>query len=310
MAANFRKIGMKSAADGLQIGVMTCEPEERARGVVQLVHGMCEHKERYAGFMEFLAGNGFASVIHDHRGHGESVGTAADLGHFMEGGWNALVEDVKEVTQLVRRTYPGLPVVLFGHSMGSLAVRACVRRGDEVYAALVVCGSPSLNPGVGVAKALGKAFAAVAGDRHRPALLENLVFGSFNRRFRDENSAHAWVCSDPEVVRRYDADPLCNFRFTLNGFIGLISLMQNAYDLRGWTPGNPRMPVLFISGEEDPCMLSRRKFLEAAETMRKAGYRDVETVLYPGMRHEILNERGKEKAWNDVAEFIERYNTK
>ena len=289
MAANFRKIGMKSAADGLQIGVMTCEPEERARGVVQLVHGMCEHKERYAGFMEFLAGKGFASVIHDHRGHGESVGTAADLGHFMEGGWNALVEDVKEVTQLVRRTYPGLPVVLFGHSMGSLAVRACVRRGDEVYAALVVCGSPSLNPGVGVAKALGKAFAAVAGDRHRPALLENLVFGSFNRRFRDENSAHAWVCSDPE---------------------GLFSLMQNAYDVRGWTPGNPRMPVLFISGEEDPCMLSRRKFLEAAETMRKAGYRDVETVLYPGMRHEILNERGKEKAWNDVAEFIERYNTK
>lgn len=79
MTAKFRKTSIMSAADGLQIGVMTCEPEEGARGVVQLVHGMCEHKERYAGFMEFLAGKGFASVIHDHRGHGESVGTAADL---------------------------------------------------------------------------------------------------------------------------------------------------------------------------------------------------------------------------------------
>lgn len=306
MTAKFRKTSIMSAADGLQIGVMACEPEAGARGVVQLVHGMCEHKERYAGFMEFLAEKGFVSVIHDHRGHGESVGTAADLGHFMEGGWNGLVEDVRKVTQLVQREYPGLPVVLFGHSMGSLAVRACVRRRDEGYAGLVVCGSPSLNSGVGAAKVLGKAFAAVAGDRHRPALLENLTFGSFNRRFRGEKSPHSWICTDPEVVRLYDADPLCNFRFTLNGFIGLFSLMQNAYDVRGWRPGNPRMPVLFMSGEEDPCMISRRKFLESVETMRKVGYRDVETVLYPGMRHEILNENGKEKVWNDIAGFLEK----
>lgn len=305
MTAKFRKTSIMSAADGLQIGVTTCEPEAGARGVVQLVHGMCEHKERYEGFMEFLAGKGFVSVIHDHRGHGESVGTAADLGHFMEGGWNGLVEDVRKVTQLAQREYPELPVVLFGHSMGSLAVRACVRRSDEGYAGLVVCGSPSLNSGVGAAKVLGKAFAAVAGDRHRPALLENLTFGSFNRRFRGEKSPHAWICTDPEVVRWYDADPLCNFRFTLNGFIGLFSLMQSAYDVRGWRPGNPRMPVLFMSGEEDPCMISRRKFLEAAETMRKVGYMDVETVLYPGMRHEILNENGKEKVWNDIAGFLE-----
>ena len=197
--------------------------------MVQLVHGMCEHKERYAGFMEFLAGKGFVSVIHDHRGHGESVGTAADLGHFMEGGWNGLVEDVRKVTQLAQREYPELPVVLFGHSMGSLAVRACVRRSDEGYAGLVVCGSPSLNSGVGAAKVLGKAFAAVAGDRHRPALLENLTFGSFNRRFRGEKSPHAWICTDPEVVRRYDADPLCNFRFTLNGIIGHTVLGSKAW---------------------------------------------------------------------------------
>lgn len=304
-ACGLRKESILSPADNLKISILICQPHGKPEAVVQIVHGMCEHKERYIPFMEFLAANGFACIIHDHRGHGESVKSSEDLGYFYDGGYLALTEDIHEVTKVAKTEFPGLPVILFGHSMGSMAVRSYAKRYDNEICGLVVCGCPSRNGGVAFAKLLAKAYTLVAGRRHRPKLIQELAFGAFNRGFKGEESAHAWVCSDPEIVRDYDADPLCNFQFTNNGFINLFSLMQDAYRTKDWKPANPSMPVLFISGEEDPCLISRKKFLEAVQAMEVAGYGNVRHILYPGMRHEILNETGKEQVWNDVLEFLQ-----
>lgn len=303
---NVRKYRIKSPADGLEISILSCSPSSGAKGIVQLVHGMCEHKERYLPFMEFLASEGYASIIHDHRGHGESVKSSDDLGYFYEGGYAALVEDIGAVNRLVRGDYPGLRLALLGHSMGSMAVRSYVRRYDDTADALIVCGSPSYNPAAGIAKVLAKVYVMLAGKKHRPELIQNLAFGSFNRKFGKVSSPHAWVCSDPEIVAMYDSDPLCNFQFTADGFINLFSLMQDAYDIRHWSLKNPEMPVLFISGKEDPCLTSEEKFREAVKAMEKAGYENVRSVLYPSMRHEILNEAGKERVWNDVLAFLDQ----
>ena len=302
-----KKKTLLSPADKLEISVLTCQPSSGAgaAGIIQLVHGMCEHKERYIPFMEFLADNGYASVIHDHRGHGESIRSDGDLGYFYEGGYMAMVDDIRAVTGMTEQELPGLPLILFGHSMGSMAVRSYAKRYDGKLSALVVCGSPSYNPGLNAGRMLAKAYGMMAGRKSRPTVIQALAFGAFNRKFKGKKSHNAWICSDPEIVKAYDADPKCNFQFTADGFRNLFSLMADAYSIKGWTPHNPDMPVLFISGEEDPCMVSPGKFREAADKMRQAGYRNVTARTYPGMRHEILNEKGKEKVWNDVLAFCE-----
>ena len=256
--------------------------------------------------MEFLAANGFISIIHDHRGHGESVRSAEDLGYFYEGGFTAMVDDIKAVMERMRMEHPDLPLILLGHSMGSMAVRSFAKRYDELLSGLIVCGSPSRNSGAPIGRLIARLYALLAGGKCRPRLIQRLAFGSFNRRFRHEGSPNAWVCSDPEIVLNYDQDPLCNFQFTADGFINLFSLMQDAYSTSGWHPRRPDMPVLFISGEDDPCLLDRRRFDEATRTMRRAGYTDVQSRLYPSMRHEILNEFGKKVVWNDILSFCSR----
>ena len=115
---------------------------------------------------------------------------------------------------------------------------------------------------------------------------------------------NAWVCSDPEVVRRYDEDPACGFTFTLNGFLALFDLLGSTYSEKGWQVKNPRLPIWFISGEDDPCMVNRKKFVDAMGLLQYVGYENVTYRLYPGMRHEILNEREKHRVFEDVGEKL------
>lgn len=303
--SEFKSARLVSTTDGLEIGVLYLAPDSmEPKGTVQLVHGMCEHKERYKPFMEYLAAHGYICVIHDHRGHGESVRNAEDLGYFYEGGAKAMVDDIKMVTDWIKALFPGLPLVLFGHSMGSMAVRSYTKRYDNLLSGLVICGSPSYNPGLVFGKFLASLNSRLFGRRHRPKLIQNIAFGAFNRNFRHESSHNAWICSDPEIVLAYDNDPLCTFQFTSDGFLNLFRLMQDAYSLKGWTCSNPELPVMFVSGDKDPCLVDTDRFDEAVGKMRKAGYRHVLQILYPGMRHEILNETGKEKVWADVLEFV------
>ena len=289
-----------SESDGLEISVLTCVDGVAPKAVFQIVHGMCEHKERYVPFMEFLASKGYAVVIHDHRGHGESVRSSEDLGYFYEGGWEAMVDDIRLVNEWAHNRWPGLPLILFGHSMGSMAVRSYTKRYDDTIDALFVCGCPSFNSGSGVGKVLAKAIGGLKGERHRPRLIQKIAFGSYSRNFKGETSPNCWVCSNPSIIKEYDADPLCNYVFTANGFRNLFGLMQDCYSVKGWKVSRPQLPVRFISGADDPCLISPKAFESAVENMRRVGYKDVSSHLYPGMRHEILNETDRQTVWDDV----------
>lgn len=160
-----KKEKIASPSDGLEISILLCGPAiGTPKGIVQIVHGMCEHKERYLPFMEYLAENGFYSIIHDHRGHGESIRSSEDLGYFYEGGWTAIIDDINAVTGRARTEHPELPLILFGHSMGSMAVRSYAKRYDDLISGLIVCGSPSRNSGAGIGKLVARSYASLAGE--------------------------------------------------------------------------------------------------------------------------------------------------
>lgn len=297
----------ESPADGLPISVLALIPEQKPyRGIIQFVHGMCEYKERYLPFMEYMTEKGYVTVIHDHRGHGKSVRDKADLGYTYGGGADALLADIGEVNQKVKEQYPDLPLILFGHSMGSLAVRAFAREHDDRMDMLIVCGSPSDNTARPLGVAIAKAEKAIFGDRHKSKLLEAISFGSSALRFKDDPECKDWICSDKAVSDAYHASEYCGFTFTDDGYLTLFELMKRAYDIDHWSCTNKKMPVLFISGADDPCMIDVRHFAKAVHAMRYAGYLDVRGKLYPGMRHEILNEKDKTRVWKDVAFYIKK----
>ena len=297
-----------SETDGLKISVLCLMPEDvsKCRGVVQLVHGMSEHKERYIPFMEYLVTQGYIPIIHDHRGHGKSVRYKSDLGYMYEGGADAIVGDIMTINQEIKKHFPNLPVILLGHSMGALAVRAFAAEHDDCIDMLIISGSPSESK----ARLLGKMIAEIESNifdaKHKSKILELLSFGPYAMKFANEKNKNAWLCSDSDVYKKYSESELCGFTFTDDGYKTLFELMKRAYDIHHWKCTNSRMPVLFISGALDPCLGNVSKFASSVHAMRRAGYLDVKGKLYPDMRHEILNEKDKAKVWRDVTVYMRK----
>ena len=298
---------IESEADGLDISVLAVVPDETPyRGILQLVHGMSEYKERYLPFMEYMAKRGYVCVIHDHRGHRKSVRAMDDLGYMYGGGADAILKDIEVVNREMHQQLPDLPLILFGHSMGSLAVRAFVRDHDDCMDMLIICGSPSKNTARPLGVALAHAESTVFGPTHRSHVIEALSFGGNVMRFRKDQNCTSWICANKAAAQEYSDSELCGFTFTDDGYLALFELMKRAYDVKHWHCTKPKMPVLFVSGADDPCMINVRHFAKAVQDMRHAGYLDVKGKLYPGMRHEILNETDKKRVYHDIAFYIRK----
>ncbi|MDD7740937.1 MAG: alpha/beta hydrolase [Lachnospiraceae bacterium] len=301
-----KEFKVRSEVDGLELDGLAVEPEEGRKriGLMQISHGMSEYKERYLPFMEYMAQKGIVCMIHDHRGHGKSVRKNEDLGYMYGAGGDGLVSDLFLVTRWAKKEYPDLPFVLLGHSMGSLIVRAYTKTRDQELDALIVCGSPSRNYLRPLGAAVGHVEAALLGAEHRSSLLEALSFGAFAERFSKEQSRFAWCCSDPKVVEEYESNPLCGFTFSDDAFFALNDLLKETYSSHGWRCTRPKLPVLFLSGGDDPCYVSVKRFKQSIDHMRLMGYHNIRGKLYPGMRHEILNEKEKYRVYEDIWKWL------
>lgn len=297
------KMKMRSAYDDLDISVMVVRPEGAPRAVVQVVHGLCGCKERFLPFMEFMANKGVACVAGDHRGHGASVKSVDDLGYMYDGGYRALVDDMRMVTNWAHNEFPDIPLYMVSHSMGSMAARVYVKENDSGIDGLVVCGSPSWNPMSVVGLFLSGLMCRLGMSHMRMGLIQKMTSSVYSRRFASEGY-QAWTCSDPEERMRLADNPLCNFDLTANGSYNLLSLMRETYNDSPWVVTNPTLPVVFISGEDDPVMVSEKKFHKSAQNLCDRGYVNVTSAIYPAMRHEVLNEIGKEEVWNDILDFM------
>ena len=299
-----RTFQFESEVDKHIIDCMEIKPSDKIKGIVQIVHGMCEHKERYIEFMNYLADKGLLCIIHDHRGHGKSVSDNSEFGYFDKGGWQALFRDTRQLTGIMKKRYPNVPYFLIGHSMGSLVARGFLKRFDYEIDKLILLGSPSKMPGMKIGKLLTRILILIKGEKSRSHLADKLIVDlRYEAKFKGEGD-HAWICSDPSVIDVYKKDPLCNFRFTLQGYEQLIKLTIDIYSKKNWDVTKPDIPILFLSGEDDPCALSPEKFKEAQNLLKSIGYNNVEGRMIKGMRHEILNEPGRKKIYDMIYKFI------
>ena len=294
---------LRSRYDDLDISVLVVRPEGEAKAVLQLAHGMSGCKERFLPFMEFMAGHGVVCVANDHRGHGDSVKMPADLGYMYSGGKEALIDDMRGVTEAICREYPEIPVFLLGHSMGSLAARVYAREDDSMLSGMIICGSPAYTYMAPLGYAISSFLNAAGLGRWRPRLAHRLTSDLYNHNF-DSEGPMAWICSDPQARKAYIENPKTGFRFTVNANKVLMGLMMGAYDYGGRKAVNKDMPVIFLSGDDDPCTRGVDGLDRAMAAMHEAGYCNISKKTYPAMRHEVLNEIGKERVWQDVLDFM------
>ena len=295
---------VQSPFDGLKISCVLYAPETPPKGIFQIVHGMCEHKGRYEEMMEFFANHGYVTVAHDQRGHGETAKEKENLGWFGDKTGEGIVEDAVAVTREIKSRYPNIPVVLFGHSMGSMVVRCYIQKYDTEIDKLIVCGSPSNNPFSGVAVGLAKTIGLFKGERHRSGMLAYLSTGRGNENFPNEG-ASAWLSRNRENIDKFNADPYCKYVFTCNGFENLFRLMKHTYSKGRYEVKNPKLPIRFVSGSDDAVLGSEEQWKKAHDLLRNVGYENVSGKLYHGLRHEIHNELERADVLADLLAFVE-----
>ncbi len=292
---------IKSEKDNLNLSIAIIEPKVKPKGIVQISHGMSEHKERYYDFMKYLSDNGYICVIHDHRGHGASVKSEKDLGYFYSENIDFLVDDLYKITKYIKNKYPNLKVNLFSHSMGTLVARNYLKKYDEEISKVILCGPPTKNNlaslGVIIAKVLNIFYKKNTPNK----ILNKMTFGIYNKNEKMENG---WISENIENVKKYNQDKLCGYVFTTNGFINLYKLMKKAFDKKDWKPKNKKLKVDVIAGENDSVIQNKLKFQGLVDFLREVGYESIESKLYKNMKHEILNEKNNNTVYKDILDFI------
>ena len=279
-------------------------PSDGVKAVFQIVHGMAEHGERYEEFASFLCQKGFAVLVDDHVGHGKSVNSDEDLGYFGESmGWDALVEDERALTENIKNEFPDIPVIFFGHSMGSFIAREYIRRyrNDERIKGAIFCGSSGKNPAAAIAIKLADAIANAKGSKYRSAFINKLAFGAYNAKIKNPKTDFDWLTTDTEIVDKYIADKYCGFLFTATGYRDLFTILHTVSG-KDWYNGVPNdIPILVTSGEADPVGAYGKGIKEIYNGLIGSGKKDVTVKLYSGMRHEILNEVERTKVYEDIS---------
>lgn len=295
------KIKINSKVDNLEIECLLVVPDEEIKGIIQIAHGMNEHKERYLDFMGFLAQNGYACIINDHRGHGNSIKEKDDIGYFYDNNAEYVVEDLNQITEYITKKFKDKKIILFGHSMGSMIVRKYMEKYDDKIDGLIVCGSPSENKLAKLGLILIKVLEKIKGERYRSKFIRNLMFNGYDKENEIKNS---WICYNEEIVKKYKEDPLCQYEYTLNGMENIIKLMIDIYNPKLYKKKNLNLPIYFIAGKEDPVIVSEEKWNEAQNFLRNIGYQEIQNKLYENMRHEILNEKENQKVYEDILKWM------
>jgi alpha-beta hydrolase superfamily lysophospholipase len=295
--------------DQKEIFVYRWLPDEGAprKAVVHIAHGMAEHAGRYGRVAEALVAAGYAVYANDHRGHGKTA-APGELGWMGPGGFRRAVQDLEQLLVFEKSESPGLPAVLFGHSMGSYLTQAfLVETGASVRAAVLSgsSGKPSLIASAGRLVAREERWRF--GPKGYSALLGGLSFGAFNKGFAPNRTAFDWLSRDAAEVDKYVADPLCGFDVSTQLWVEVLDAMAHSSRPEQQARVPRGLPIYVFSGAEDPVGEKTRSVDQLVGAYRKAGVQDVTHKFYPGGRHEMLNEVNRDEVTRDLVTWLDAH---
>ena len=289
-----------------QLHVCQWTPEGAPRAVVQLTHGMCEHILRYAPLAETLCARRFAVIGHDHLGHGFTALDEKDLGVFpADHPAQTMADDIRKVTSVAKARFPGLPVFLLGHSMGSFLARRVCMDAPQTYRGVILMATGEVpNAAIKSAKAALRTMIRLRGANHRPARVTALGIARNNRQFQPIETDNDWLSSDREKLASYNADPRCRFTFTAAGYLMLLKTIEYIQKPEHIRALSPELAILFVSGALDP-IGGNGKGVRRVMKRYQQECADVTMRLYPGCRHQILDETISDTICKDIADWVE-----
>lgn len=280
-------------------------PEGNPRGVIQICHGMNEFIERYQATAEYLAGLGYVICGNDMLGHGEAC-PPDDRGFFgSEDGVENIVADVEGLRLIMRKRYRMLPYFLLGHSMGSFVARAYVTRYPDALDGLILCGTSGTVKSVKNGLKLLRLLIALKGERYRSPFVYKLAYKGYNDRFAAEKDPVAWLSKNVENRQAAYNDERFNFIFTLRGYQTLLLLLQEISDPQ-WALDYPKsLPVLVLSGKDDPVGAYGSGPHEICDRLQDADVAEISLRLYDNCRHELFNEPEASDILREMGEWID-----
>lgn len=302
----FKDFYFNSSTGKNKIHARMCVPDTEPRAIVQIIHGIAEYIGRYDEFMSFLADNGIIAVGTDHLGHGKSIESEEQTGFFAyDNGWDYVVRDEEVLRLAMHENYPELPIIVFGHSMGSFMTRTLLIRYPDAFNAAIISGTG--NQGAALVNGglfMGNLVTGLRGAHHYSKFLNNLAFGSYNKIYDNPKTEYDWLSRDEANVQKYIDDPLCGFIPSCSLFRDMMTGVKFITNKKNLTAMNKDMPVYFMSGDMDPVGECGKGVQKAYNNFLEAGMKDVSIKLYPGGRHEMLNEINKDEVYADILAWL------
>lgn len=303
----FKDFYFNSSTGKNKIHARMCVPDAEPRAIVQIIHGIAEYIDRYDEFMSFLADNGIIAVGTDHLGHGKSIESEEQTGFFAyDNGWDYTVRDEEVLRLAMHENYPELPIIVFGHSMGSFMARTLLIRYPDAFNAAIISGTG--NQGAALVNGglfMGNLVTGLKGAHHYSKFLNNLAFGSYNKIYDNPKTEYDWLSRDEANVQKYIDDPLCGFIPSCSLFRDMMTGVKFITNKKNLTAMNKDMPVYFMSGDMDPVGECGKGVQKAYNNFLEAGMKDVSIKLYPGGRHEMLNEINKDEVYTDILAWLD-----
>lgn len=281
------------------------EPETDLRAILQITHGWKDYIERNEELIQFFTDHGVMVCGCDFIGHGRSS-KEEELGQLEEeDGWSCLVKDVKRLTSYIKREYPGVPFFLYGHGMGSLVTRLCGLH-ESHWDGLILSGTSSSQKYCRRAIIFTAIMRRFKGLNHRSHFVENMIYRRLNRKFRKEKEPLSWFSANREVRERYAADKQSQFQFTLSAYENIFKMLGLVSTKKWYRSMNKELPVLLLSGKEDPIGNFGKGIEEIYQKLLAEGC-PVEMKLYEGIRHELQSDPDREYVFHDMLEWMKKY---
>ncbi|MBU3804040.1 MAG: lysophospholipase [Candidatus Cellulosilyticum pullistercoris] len=277
--------------------------------ILQISHGMIEHIERYDDFANYLAEKGILVVGNDHLGHGKSVTSHDEFGYFnASDSSKTVVDDLHQLTTLIKSKYPGIPYFLLGHSMGSfMARRYIMTYGNELDGAIIMGTGQQPALALKAGKLLVHLISLFKPMTYRSKLIEQACFGTYNNRFKPRRTKSDWLSQDTAVVDAYIQDPFCDFTFTLNGYLTLFNTLSFIRRTQNIKQIPKSLPIFMVAGKEDPVGNFGKMVRKVYNHYKKIGIQDISLKLYENDRHELLNELDKKQVYADLYTWLKKH---
>ena len=301
-----------NSSTGAKIAYHHVPAAAEARGILLISHGLAEHSRRYEAFADAMASQGFHVYAHDHRGHGETIAHDAPIGRFARrGGVEMVIADVLAMRELAASAHPGLPVILFGHSMGGLISLNTVVTYPDKFDAVAVWNA-NFNPGLAgrAAQLILKTERMFKGSDVPSGPLPKLTFGIWGKSIENYRTDFDWLSRIPEQVDKYIADPLCGFDASVSLWLDLFELTFRAPQKTYLDRLRRNIPIHLVGGGEDPATDNAKAISWLANHLKRAGFSHITTEIYPNMRHETLNDIGADEATARFADWCKKVATK